>query len=55
MGEARRDNTLFPPADSPKIVIFLGSPPKLWILVFTHFSASIISRVPKLEVLSIPL
>ena len=43
-----------PPADSPKIVILFESPPNSLIFLFTHFKASIISKVPKLEVLSIP-
>ena len=34
------------PADSPKMVIFLGSPPKEEMLVFTHLIAFLWSRRP---------
>ena len=46
------DKTLCPPADSPKIVTLLGSPPNKDIFDCTHSSAAIISKVPKFDVLS---
>jgi hypothetical protein len=49
-----RDRTLWPPADSPKIVILFESPPNNSIFLFTHFNAWIMSKVPKLDVLSTP-
>ena len=45
-GEATRVFTEPPPADSPKIVTFPGSPPKAATLSLTHRSAAIWSRVP---------
>ena len=47
-----KEKTLCPPADSPKIVTLSGSPPKRAIFSFTQWSAAIMSKVPKFEVLS---
>ena len=51
-GEASNAYTLWPPADSPKMVTLSGLPPKLAILVWTHLSDSIMSKVPKFVDLS---
>ncbi len=37
------------PADSPKIVTFLGSPPNAWIFLCTHWRAARWSRKPGLR------
>ena len=43
---ASASSTEMPPALSPKMVTFFGSPPKLAILACTHFSAAIWSMLP---------
>src|SRR5665647_1149149 len=45
-GDAHSMLTAIPPADSPKIVTLLGSPPKLAIFFCTHLRPAIISRRP---------
>jgi len=45
-GEAMRYMTLSPPADSPAIVTFAGSPPKAAMFRCTQRSASIWSSRP---------
>lgn len=45
--EVRCAHTLTPPADSPKMVTFFGSPPKAATLSRTHSSAKRWSRRPK--------
>ena len=41
MGEARRLCTETPPAENPKIVTFVGSPPNAAMFRFTHCRAAI--------------
>ncbi len=45
-GEAHSWLTAMPPADSPKIVILLGSPPKAAMLFLIHPKAEIMSSSP---------
>ena len=52
--ETSRLNTSVPPADSPKIVTFFGSPPKAAAFSRTHSSERIRSSVPQLPDASSP-
>ena len=45
-GDAQSMLTEIPPADSPKIVTFAGSPPNAAILFWIHSNAAIWSRIP---------
>jgi hypothetical protein len=45
-GEADSMLTAMPPADSPKMVTFPGSPPKAAMFFFTHCRPAIMSSTP---------